>query len=297
MTVKVNFIKLNFIIKTLFLFFCFLTFFSCASSKHVTDSSAESDKNLNSAEDESKKTSSVSKTKSDLNSSVKNNESTIVSEFSNALKLNDESSVLKEGSKLLSQDSKNVKVLNALAMFYFKKGRIPLAKLYLSKAINAANEKSSEVYNNLGIIHLSEGETREALMAFKRGYQINAQDPLVAANLGNMYAVAKDYRKAKVALETAYKGGVQTVSTLNNYAISLVSEGHFEEANKIYKSIVDQNSGEIKLQLNYAIFLVDHKRDYSMAQDFIDKIRFMGFSTEDRKLIDGLEAKVQSGRK
>lgn len=213
-----------------------------------------------------------------------------------AVKTQSDDDISKASSRILLQNPKDVRALNALALVNYKKGRFDTALYLLNKAI-AQNTNSSEVHSNLGLVYLATNERREAIRAFKKALEINSQDGVAAANLGSIYAQEKDFNKAVIALEIAYKRGFRDAKVSNNYALSLVATGKKVEAESIYKNLIKENSSNKEVLFNYIVFLVDHEQRYKEAIEYINRLKFVGVPSESRNRIIALENKAKAGLK
>ncbi|MGZ3743101.1 MAG: tetratricopeptide repeat protein [Pseudobdellovibrionaceae bacterium] len=213
-----------------------------------------------------------------------------------AIKSQNDEQIFKTASQLLTQNPNDVKAMNAMAMYYFKKGKVDAAKYLLNKAI-VVNPNAGEAYSNLGLIFLSNNERREAIKAFRKALDINSNDSVAAANAGSIYVAEKDYNKAVTTLAVAYNGGVRDAKTLNNYAISLTAVGKFDEASSIYQVAMKEQNNNRELLLNYAILLIDHMNKYKEGMEALNRLKFVGPPSESRNRIIALENKVKAGLK
>lgn len=199
-------------------------------------------------------------------------------------------------TRVLAQSPNDIRALNALAMYHYKRGRFDLCRFLLNKAI-AANPKGAELYSNLGVVQLAQGEKREALKSFRKALEINSTEPVAASNLGAIYTQEKDYGKAQIVLEIAYNKGVRDARVLNNYAITLTSQGKYEKAEDLYKTIIKDNSNNREYLFNYAVLLVDGSGKYQEALDVINRLKFVGGPADARNRIITLENKAKAGLK
>lgn len=213
-----------------------------------------------------------------------------------AVKTQSDDDISKAASRILLQNPKDVRALNALALVNYKKSRFDTALYLLNKAI-AQNTNNSEVHSNLGLVYLATNERREAIRAFKRALEINPQDGVAAANLGAIYTQERDFNKAVIALEIAYKRGFRDTKVSNNYALSLVATGKKVEAESIYKTLIKENSSNKEALFNYVVFLVDHEQRYKEAIEYINRLKFVGVPSESRNRIIALENKAKAGLK
>lgn len=213
-----------------------------------------------------------------------------------AIKAQSDDRIYSAATQILTQSPNDAKALNALSMYHYKKGRFELSRYLLGKAISA-NPKMGELYSNLGIVQLAQNERREAVKSFRKALDINSDDPVAAANLGAIYVQEKDYNKASVVLETAYRKGVRDPRVLNNYAIALGATGKLDKADELYKSILKDNANNKEAMYNYAILLVDRMGKYQEGLDVINRLKFVGGPSDTRNRIIALENKAKAGLK
>lgn len=202
----------------------------------------------------------------------------------------DESVIEKTVANLLSQDMGDAKALNTLALYHFSKGREYLAKM-IFKNILDKDPKNSVAHNNLGVLYSHIGETRLAIESFRKAVALNGNYPVANANLGSIFAVGRDYGKAKHHLETAYRGGVKDLSVLNNFAVSLMEQGS-TQADSIFREALQIGASDSIVSFNYALYLTYVKKDYKEAGALIDKIRFMGVPPKKKQALVRMEETI-----
>lgn len=211
-----------------------------------------------------------------------------------AVKQQNDEKIQKACSEILTQNSKDIKALNALAMVYYKKARFEAAQYLLNKAI-AAEPKSSDLYGNLALVQLAKNERRDAIKSFRKALELNSQDALAGANLGAIYVQEKDFNKAILALEIPVKKGMKDHKILNNYAISLAANGKSKEASEIYQNILKDNPSHKEVMLNYSILLIEEMQKYKEGLDLLNRLKFVGTASESRQIIKDLEVKAKAG--
>ena len=207
----------------------------------------------------------------------------------------DDEGVLKESSRLLIQNSNDFKALNAMAMVYYKKGQFNLAKNLLFRA--QKNNPTFEVYSNLGIVLLGNEERNEALRQFKKALELNPNDSVSASNAGSIYIKAYDYEKANLVLENSYKRGIKDFRVLNNYAISLVGLGKYENAESVYREALKENSSNKEVLFNFSILLIEHLKKNQEGLEVLQKLKFIGIPEQSRNKIQELELMARKGQK
>lgn len=213
-----------------------------------------------------------------------------------AIKNQNDEQIFRTASQLLTQNPNDGRALNAMAMYYFKKGKIAAAKYLLTKAI-AANPNAGEAYGNMGLVHLVNNERREAIQAFRKALDLNANDGIAGANAGSIYVQEKDYNKAVTVLKVAYNAGVRDAKTLNNYGVALTAVGKFDEANSVYEAAMKEQNNNREILLNYAILLIDHMNKHKEGMDVLNRLKFVGPPSESRNRIIALENKAKAGLK
>ncbi|MDG0816760.1 tetratricopeptide repeat protein [Bdellovibrio svalbardensis] len=213
-----------------------------------------------------------------------------------AIKSQSDERIYSTATQILAQSSNDAKALNALSMYHYKKGRFDLSRYLLNKAITAS-PKTAELYSNLGIVQLAQNERREAVKSFRKALDIDNDDAVAAANLGAIYVQDRDFAKAGIVLETAYRKGVRDPRVLNNYAIALTANGKTEKAEDLYKSILKDNSSNKEAMYNYAVLLVERMGKYQEGLDLINRLKFVGGPADTRNKIIALETKAKAGLK
>lgn len=211
-----------------------------------------------------------------------------------AIKQQNDEQIQKASGEILTQNPKDGRALNALALVYYKRGRFEAAQYLLNKAL-VSNPNSSEVYGNLGTVLIAKNDRREAVKMFRKALSLNPDDALVGANLGALYVQEKDYSKALLALEVPVKKGMKDQKILNNYAISLAAKGRVKDAADIYQRILKENPSQKEVMLNYSILLIDDMKKYQEGLDLLNRLKFVGPAPESRQVIKDLEIKAKAG--
>lgn len=217
------------------------------------------------------------------------------SQLNSFIKNQEEESILKEGSRILMQNPSDVKALNAMAMVYYKRGQIGLAKSLLVKAQKVS--PTYEVYSNLGIVNLAMDEKGEAVKNFKKAIELNPNDIVSASNVGSIYVKANDFEKAVVALEIPYRKGSRDYRLLSNYAVALTGVGKYDKADQIYKEALKENNNSKEVLFNYSILLIEHLKRNQEGLDHLQKLKFIGFPDDSRGKVQELEAMARKEQK
>ncbi len=232
----------------------------------------------------------------DAKQSSDGSDNAIYGQLNKAIQSNNEEKIYHSAIEILSVNPNDVKALNSLGMYHYKKGHYKAAEYFFKKA-NKINGQSTEVLNNLGIIALTLGERKEAIGYFRKALSVDPQNVTAAANIGSIYTEDKDYTKAQVALEIAYKKLSRDFRIMNNYAVVLSANGKYEKAKEIYRELLRGNDTQKEVLFNYAILLIDHLKQYSEGLDIINKLKFHGVSADMKNKLASLETAAKSGSK
>jgi Flp pilus assembly protein TadD len=214
-------------------------------------------------------------------------------ELDRAIQKQDDRSIAISARQVLIQSPHDVRALNALALYHFRRGELTTAKTLFNKAISL-NDQNSTLYSNLGMVFQADKDEIEAIKAYRQALKIDPFNSLAAANVGSYYAQERDYGKAQVALEIAVEKGQRDWRTLNNYGVTLMALGKYQFAETQLKKAAELQSQNTAVLLNYAILLVDHLGKPAEGLEVISKIRFIGPSPDIRKKISELENKAKS---
>lgn len=216
--------------------------------------------------------------------------------LNDAIKAQSDERIYQASTQILSESPNDGRALNALAMYHLKKGRYDLSRYLLNKGI-AAHSRMSELYSNLGVVQLAQGERRDAIKSFRKALEINSGDGIAAANLAAIYTQEKDFNKAMVVCETAYKRGVRDARFLNNYGIVLTAQQKLERAEDMYEAVLKDDSNNKEALYNYATLLIDHMGKFQEGLEQINRLKFVGGPNDTRNRIIALENKAKAGIK
>lgn len=219
--------------------------------------------------------------------------------LSDAKVARNEEGVVRAASRILGVDSRHLQALNTLGVFYFEQGKFGLAKILFNRALQA-HPSEPGLHNNLGIVLLSEGKQRQALLEFRKALDLKHDYRVGAANLGAIFLEYKDYERAVAPLEAGYRatrselksGTGYAVEVANNYAIALAGVGKNEESKEIYDEIVVGSSRNPTVLLNYAILLVEKMKNYKEGGKLLSRIKFAVDDPKVLKRVEELEAKL-----
>lgn len=283
----------KFLMKLFFSFVCGLHFLIIACSS--IDKIPESTHKATSSNVSDKKTSNQDKFEEEKEI-IKTPKSGEYEKLSKALKSGSDIEVINACSLILSQNPYDLKTLNALAMYHFRKGRNGISKIILDKALEK-HPDSPIIYNNYAVIYIKEGKTQEAVALLKKSLSINPNHREAAINLGTIYVSHLDFDRARPLLTRAYKSDKPDKILLNNYGVALRGTGDHSMAEEIYSEVVDKNPDYLSGLLNYAILLVDYLDKGVQAEKILKKVKYFELGPDVLGRVNQLEMKIQNQKK
>ena len=218
------------------------------------------------------------------------------SALSQAVQSQNDDQIYKVATGILSQNPNDLRALNTLGLYHFRKNHLEAAQMMFARALKV-DPNAGEVHSNMGLTYLAQKEKRDAIKSFRKSLELNPNDTVAAANIGAIYVQEQDYTKALVAMDIAMKKGSKEVPVLNNYGIALMANGKYSQAKDAYKQALAIQSSDKNVLLNYSILLIDYLKQYQDGMDIINRLKFLGSSPEARNRINALENRVKAGLK
>lgn len=218
-----------------------------------------------------------------------------------ALEEKNEDVMVDAARNILSKNPQDLKALNALAVFYIQTDRPGMAKILLDRALKVKAD-SPALHNNKGVIRLREGDMRGAIVEFREAMSAGRGHQRAGTNLGSIFLEYKDYSRALVPLKDGYselkkdlrRGEAQAVQVANNYALALMGSGDPDEAADVFETILDTETRNNDVMLNYAILLVDVLKKPGKAKDVLGRLKFISEDPAMLRKVTELEKRSQS---
>lgn len=199
-----------------------------------------------------------------------------------------------EAGKILSASPNDPVALNTLALYYFRKNKYGASRLLISRALEK-NKDVASLYNNLGVIELTENDTTAAIADFKKALRLDDRHAAAAGNLGSILVAGGEYSKSLGLLESAYNANKSNAAIANNYAIALRASKDYSKAQRIYEDVVKASPRSVNALLNYSILLIDYMNKPKDGLALVYKLKFL--ETENRDIIaraNALEKKAKA---
>lgn len=269
----------------------------CGSSPKSTESSADSQMSESSSAEATvaePEVHSAAPTAPPAPVPVKNQEVArgLLSGISDGIRAQNDEAVYRAATQVLGQNPNEVRALNSMGVYNYRKGRYLAAEYFFTRAIKV--QSSSELLNNLALTQLAMGEKRDAIKTWRKALDLNPNDGVAAANVGSIYVQEKDYTKARIVLETATKRGIRDHKTLVNYGVAQAAAGKYDSAKLMYEEALKVNGNSQEALLNYAILLIEHLGQRQEGMQQLDRLRFMSPDETVKKRMNELENKAKS---
>tara|TARA_Y100000780_G_scaffold232594_1_gene268592 strand:- start:260733 stop:261548 length:816 start_codon:yes stop_codon:yes gene_type:complete len=102
----------------------------------------------------------------------------------------------------LDKNLNNPVYWNHLGTCYYLKGEYPKALIYLEISMKTAKSKKikAAVFNNIGLVHLKQGNMAEAKLSFQTSIQENKRPLTPQYNLAQLYLSQTNYKRAEEIL-------------------------------------------------------------------------------------------------
>jgi Flp pilus assembly protein TadD len=208
------------------------------------------------------------------------------------IKSGPDSRVRQVAQQILLNEPGNVRALNALAVVALREGKLSKAKYFIDRGL-AKEEKSWELWNNLGLILWGQGEKNSALKAFRRAFELNPKNSMVASNLGFAFLEHRDFSRAAPVLEFINPDQIKDWKILSNLGIISAYSGKVDRAEDFYNRALKQSPNNREILFNMAVLYIEHAKKQAQGLDTLAKMKFMGLSGELRNKVNELENRAK----
>ena len=221
------------------------------------------------------------------------------SSLDSAFRAKDEKVLVDAASKLLGKNQDDLKALSVLALYYMDQAKYGMARILWARA-EKVHAKEAGIQNNLGVIALSEGKQRLALVHLHKAVDTNSGYDIGSANLGSIFAEYKDYARAVDLLESGY-GAVKrdlsrgvALDVTNNYALALSNTGKLDKAKSLMLDVLKVDSQNIAALSNLSVLQIQKQKDLKEGEKTLNKLKFLADDPQTKRRVEDLE-KVLSG--
>lgn len=175
--------------------------------------------------------------------------------------------------KALGQDSKNIDIYNNLGLIYLAQGEHDLASFVYQKALNSIDGASGNAYlhANLGKVYQAKGQAYWARQEFGEALKLDPNLIPAMVDLAAMYMDDRNWTDAVSLLEKARDLSPSDAGLYLNLGICYRGQGRFEEAMAAYQKALELDGRNPDPYLNIAVLQGDSLRSYDAALASIDR--------------------------
>ena len=146
----------------------------------------------------------------------------------------------------------------------------------------------SYIYLILGKVYVKLNNFKRSIMIAKEGIKINPKNISLMINLAYAYFKNKEYRNAKLTLESAFNLDSENVNTLSLYGQILHEEGKFKDSSNYFIKALNNVNKTIQ-----SILLELPKIKFPIKDNAYERKFYLAFSEELDKKYDRLSEKIQ----
>ena len=169
----------------------------------------------------------------------------------------------------LAVDSNNGRAYENLARLYYDRGRLRdksylmLADLVVTQATRLLEEldrPSAEIYNLRGLLFMERGDKVNALRAFKKATQVDAEHRGAHMNIAMVALRFRSYEQAEASLRVALRDE-ETKRDVNAHlglGVALRGQREYAAAEKAFKRALDVNGQDPRSLYNLGILYQEH---------------------------------------
>jgi tetratricopeptide (TPR) repeat protein len=159
---------------------------------------------------------------------------------------------------------------NALALTYYKMGKLELAETALHKASDL-DPKSALVWNNLGLVAFERGHDQEAFLDFQKASALDPKYVQARLNKAVVYLDCGDYRKARTELEKAVEIDPDDAESQVALGVAARGDGKLALARRAYERALDIEPDFPPALYDLGILYMDFDKDPAKAKDFLNQ--------------------------
>jgi tetratricopeptide (TPR) repeat protein len=174
-------------------------------------------------------------------------------------------SALDTARAVLIKDPRETRALLEIGRIYRARGEPDVAELVLEKArvlLASDEKKSAPVYNELGLLALSRGDTQLAFTHFGKAEDLDTRFLPAHVNQGSVLLRAGDYEAAerayRAALSADAKGkDVESLDARVGLGIAQRGQGKYKEARATYEKVLEAHPSHLAALYDLAVLLAD----------------------------------------
>ncbi|MCK6506611.1 tetratricopeptide repeat protein [Myxococcota bacterium] len=201
-----------------------------------------------------------------------------------------------EAKRALGQNANNVNIYNNLGLVYLAQGQTELASFVYQKALNSVEGASNNAYlhANLGKVYLARDEDYLAQQELEQALRLDPRMVPAMVDLAQLHMDDRNWSDAATLLERARTESPSDAAILINLGICYRGLGRLEEAQALYQQALELDPRNADPYLNMAVLQGDYMRAYDAALASID--RYVAAGGQNRALADTWRAELTDAK-
>jgi tetratricopeptide (TPR) repeat protein len=202
-----------------------------------------------------------------------------------------------EAKEALARNANNINVYNNLGLVYIEQGNLELAQFVYQKALNdiPGAEQNALIHANLGQVFLLKDKAANAKLELEKALELDPTLVTAQMYLAQLHMENRDWTATVSVLEQARQQEPSNPAIHINLGIGYRGLKRFDDAQQSYQKALELDPTNPDPYLNLAVLLGDHMQKYSEALDFIDTYRDEGGSRTE--LVDEWETALKKAKK
>lgn len=164
---------------------------------------------------------------------------------------------IKHARQSLAGNANNTSAYSNLALIYYTMDLNDVAKLVVLNALKI-DEKNPDVWNTYGLIELKNNNVTDAIKHFQKTIELKPDHLQALMNLGAIMLSVRDYERSITLFEEALKYDKKNREAVISIAVAKRGKGDLKEAERLYKSILEDDPGNNLALYNLAILEHEH---------------------------------------
>jgi len=193
---------------------------------------------------------------------------------------------LEQARIMLGQGGENVAktviAYNALALTYYKMGKLDLAETALRKAADL-DAKSAFVWNNLGLVAFDRGHDQEAFLNFQKASELDPKYVQARLNKAVVYLDCGDYKHARAELEKAVEIDPNDAEAQVALGVAARGDGKPDLARRAYERALDIEPDYVPALWNLGVLYMDFDKDKVKAKDYLTQFQKAADATDPKR--------------
>jgi len=182
---------------------------------------------------------------------------------------------IRHGRNALLGDPENINAFLNVAIAYFKKGLPDQAGLIASSALEK-NTKAASLHNLLGLVFLSQDNSRSATEAFTAALGIDPDNNDARLNLASLELNYGNFESALKRFDQVLQSRPNDASVTASRAVALRGLGRYDDAEKGYKAALAMPNAEPDIAYNLCILHHQYTQRWADAlkscNDFLARV-------------------------